>query len=63
VTRQLGFENPQLPEAVGELRILGFGVRMRNGVIEATEDLLERVVVAFAVAARQIGVGARACLQ
>ena len=57
---QLGFQDGQLAQAVHELRVLGLGGRVADGIVEAAEDLLEGVVVAFAVAAGKVGVGARA---
>ncbi len=53
-----GVEDGQLPQAIDELRILGRIARADRSV-EAAEDLLECVVVAFAVSAGKIGVAAR----
>src|SRR3954468_12765362 len=48
-------EDSELPQAVGELRVLDWAARSGDRGIEAPEDLFERVVVAFAVATWKIG--------
>src|SRR5580692_233248 len=53
-----GIQDFQLAQSVGQLRVLRTRVWGRNGGVEAAEDLLESVVVAFAVAAGKIGVPA-----
>ncbi len=58
-----GVEDPQLPQAIGELRILWCSAALPDGSIEPPKDLLESVVVALTVAARQIGKSARRRLQ
>src|ERR1019366_7969537 len=63
ITLQLCFQNDQLTESIRELRILRFHTGIFDRRIEAAEDLLERVVIAFAVSAGEIGVRARAFLQ
>ena len=60
---QLGFQDLQLPEPSDELRVFGLSDRIFNRLVEAAEHLLERIVVAFAVAAGKIGIGPRAVLQ
>ena len=60
VTIQFGLQNRELPQTVSELRVLDFSARVFNRLVEPAEDLLERIVVALAVAARQVGVQARA---
>src|SRR5580692_419245 len=54
-----GVEDGQLPQSVDKLRVLGRSARCSNRSIEAAEDLLEGVVVAFAVSAGKIGVASR----
>src|SRR5579863_6758883 len=54
-----GVEDGQLPQSIDKLRILGRSARCSDRRIEAAEDLLEGVGVAFAVSARKIGVAAR----
>src|ERR1700731_1226927 len=53
-----GFEDVQLPQSVDELRVFDSAPLHANRSIEAAEDLLECVVVAFAVSAGKIGVAA-----
>src|SRR5208337_2270514 len=55
---ELGVKDDQLPQSIGELRVFEGVARISNRSIEAPEDLLERVVIAFAVSAGKIGVGA-----
>src|SRR5690349_11707213 len=59
VTLEFRVQDHQLPQSVHKFRIL----RLRNGIfdgcVEPSKHLLERVVVAFAVAAGKIGV--RSC--
>jgi len=52
-----GVQDFQLAQTVLELRVFGDD-RGSNGGVEAAEDLLEGVIVAFAVAAGEIGVAA-----
>jgi hypothetical protein len=52
-----------LAETVGELRVLGLGGGIVNRLVEAAADLLEGIVVTFAVAAGKIGVRARGFLE
>src|ERR1022692_771430 len=56
-------EDFQLPQPIAELRVLGVSARFSDRCIEAPEDLLECIVVAFAVAAGKIGVAARRRLE
>src|SRR5580692_7389836 len=63
MTLHLSVQNRQLPKAIAELRILRRGIRCTERSVEPPEDLLEGVVVALAVAARQVGVAARRRLQ
>ena len=60
---QRGFEDGQLAQSVRELRIFGLRSRLPDRSVEAAEDLLECVVVAFAVAAGKVGVAAGGGLQ
>src|SRR5581483_381296 len=60
---ELRVQNQHLPQPVRELRILRLRIRVFDRRVEAPENLLECVVVAFAVAARQIRIGSRAVLQ
>ena len=60
---ELGFEDLQLAETVGELRVLGLGGGIVNRLVEAAEDLLEGIVLTFAVSAGKIGVRARGFLE
>ena len=53
---EFSVEDVQLPQSVDELRILRRSARIANRSIESPENLLESVIVAFAVAARKIGV-------
>src|SRR5450759_3371617 len=52
VAFHLGFENGQLAQPVDELGVVGSRGGIRDRLVEAAEDLLEGIVVAFAVAAR-----------
>src|SRR5580698_3667194 len=58
-----GVEDGQLPQSVDKLRVLVRSVRCSNRSIEAAEDLLEGVVVAFAVSAGKVSVAARPGLE
>src|ERR1700689_625181 len=49
-------ENPHLADPILEGGIIDWRLRIHDSLVEAAEDLLEGVRVAFAVAARQIGV-------
>ena len=55
----LRVEDRQLSQPIDELRILRRGVGRSDRSVEPPENLLERVVIALAVAARQIGERAR----
>src|SRR3954447_17357089 len=59
VALQLALENGQPAQTIGELRIFGSRRRVENRRVKSTEHLLERVVVSFAMAARQIGIRPR----
>src|SRR5579883_3303717 len=63
VAFELRFEEREATEAVGEGRVFGGRGRVEDRRVEAAEDLLEGVVVAFAVPAREIGVGAGALFE
>ena len=54
-----GIENGQLPESIHELRVLWKLALPANRNIKTPKNLLECVVVPFAVAAGKIGVTAR----
>jgi len=56
---QRGVEDRELPKSIDELRILGQAARCADRSIEPPEDLLECVIVAFAMAAWKIGIAAR----
>src|SRR3954447_26730962 len=53
-TREYGFHDLQLTQAVGELRVLNRCVAVGNGLIKTPQCLLERIVIAFTVATGQI---------
>src|ERR1700735_33355 len=55
---EFGFENDELTKAVGEPRVVAGRGGVGDGGVEAAEKLFEGVVVAFAVAAGEIGEGA-----
>jgi len=57
VALQHAVKNFQLPQPIAELRILYRAARDRG--IKAPKDLLERIVVTFAVPAGKIGEAAR----
>src|ERR1700683_2763424 len=57
VALEHGVEDGQLPQSIDELRIL-WSTAGADRSIKPAEDLLERVVVAFAVSARKVGVAA-----
>ena len=61
MTPEHGVEDGQLPQAIDKLRILGRITADRS--VEATEDLFECVVVAFAVSTGKIGVVSRLGLE
>src|ERR1700735_131551 len=63
VALERSLDDTQLPDSVNKLRIFGRAGRIANRSIEAAEDLLERIVVAFAVAARKIGITTRCRFQ
>src|ERR1700722_3206388 len=63
VALERSIDDTQLPDSVNKLRIFGRAGRGGNRSIEAAEDLLERIVVAFAVAARKIGITTRRSFQ
>lgn len=63
IALQRGVENRELPQSVDELRILGRLAERRDRGVEAPKDLLEGVVVAFAVAAGKIGIAASGGLE
>ena len=56
-------EDGQLPQSVNELRVLRSNVGCSQGGVKTAEDLLERVVVTFAVPAGKIHVTARSRLE
>src|SRR5580693_490834 len=58
-----GVEDGQLPQPIDKLRVLGRNTRCSDRSIEAAGDLLECVVVAFAVSAGKIGVASRSGLE
>ena len=60
VARKLGFQNLQLTQTVGELRVFRRGGRVGNRRVETSKNLFEGVIVAFTVAAGEIRVGASA---
>ena len=60
---ECGVKDCHLPQSIDELRVFGRIAWRANRSVEASEDLLEGVVVAFAVAAGKIGVAARLRLQ
>src|SRR5207302_5860164 len=63
IAGQRRIEDCELPQAVGELRICGRGRRVLNRLIEPAEDLFECIVIAFAMAAREVGERTRAWLE
>ena len=54
---RFGFQDIELAKTVDELRVFGRRSGVLNRVVEAAKDLLERVIVTFAVAAGQVGIG------
>ena len=60
---QLGLEDRKLPQTIGELRVFVSNAGCADRRIEAAEDLLECVAVAFRMAAGQIGVATRLGLE
>src|SRR6202789_200800 len=59
VTPECGVQNLKLPQTVGELWIVRLSSGRTDRTVEPPENLLERIVVAFAVATGKIGEGAR----
>lgn len=56
---ELCSEDAKLPQSIGELGILGNSARIIDRLIEPPKYLFERVIVAFSVTARIVGVDLR----
>ena len=63
IALNLRVEDRQLAQPICELRILGYGIGRCDRSVEPPEDLLERVVIALTVAARQVREAASSRLQ
>ena len=60
---KLRFEDGQLAQAIGKLRVFRNHARRTNGGVKAAEHLFGRVAVPFGMAAGKIGVAARLGLE